>query len=321
MGVWLVDADVLARSRFVVSPLVETVAALKTLAGLSPVLPAQRVWLDTHRPGYLARLAADPFTEAFVRTVFQPRWVADFVVTPPVDSDGTFATELRRVRGTSPRVARADLGSERSSPLPVELHGDDLPDRAADLLDWVWTRTVRPDWSRRRRLLEADIVSRTHQLSSGGWGAAIDGMRPGMRWLGNGRLQVNGHDLPPQDLTGAQLSFIPSMSSWGCVGSAEPNGYTVVYPCSGLLADPAVAAPPRALSALLGPVRATILTQLAAPRTPTQLVALTGYGLGSVGGHLKVLRDAQLVRRRRSGRTVLYYRTPGGDRLVEMRPG
>lgn len=264
MGVWLVDADVLARSRFVVSPLVETVAALKTLAGLSPVLPAQRVWLDSHRPGYRSRLAADPFAEAFVRRVFQPRWVADFVVTPPADSDGTFTTEIHRVRATPAPVARADLGSERSGPLPAELHGDDLPDRAADLLDWVWTHTVRPDWSRRRRLLEADIVSRTHQLSSGGWGSAIDGMRPGMRWLGNGRLQVNGYDHPPQDLAGARLG---------------------------------------------------------SPKTPTQLVALTGYGLGSVGGHLKVLRDAQLVRRRRSGRTVLYYRTSGGDRLVEMRPG
>lgn len=45
-------------------------------------------------------------------------------------------------------------------------------------------------------------------------------------------------------------------------------------------------------------------------------VAVTGYGLGSVGGHLRVLLDAGLVRRRRSGRSVLYYRTPAGDQLV-----
>ncbi|WP_222854094.1 hypothetical protein [Fodinicola acaciae] len=31
---------------------------------------------------------------------------------------------------------------------------------------------------------------------------------------------------------------------------------------------------------------------------------------------LKVLLDAQVVRRRRAGRSVLYYRTPDGDRLI-----
>ncbi|HET9860208.1 MAG TPA: helix-turn-helix domain-containing protein [Nocardioidaceae bacterium] len=38
----------------------------------------------------------------------------------------------------------------------------------------------------------------------------------------------------------------------------------------------------------------------------SQLVALTGFGLGSVGGHLRILLDAGLVRRTRSGRSVLY---------------
>jgi DNA-binding transcriptional ArsR family regulator len=60
-----------------------------------------------------------------------------------------------------------------------------------------------------------------------------------------------------------------------------------------------------------------ILTELASPTSTSQLVAATGFGLGSVGGHLKVLLDAGLVRRTRSGRSVLYYRTAVGDHLVE----
>lgn len=48
----------------------------------------------------------------------------------------------------------------------------------------------------------------------------------------------------------------------------------------------------------------------------SQVVAVTGQGLGSVGRHLKVLLDARLVERRRSGRSVLYYRTPAGEVLV-----
>jgi DNA-binding transcriptional ArsR family regulator len=80
-------------------------------------------------------------------------------------------------------------------------------------------------------------------------------------------------------------------------------------------------APPGALGALIGPVRARILVLLAEPRSTSQLVAVTGYTLGTVGGHLKVLLDAGLAQRRRSGRSVLYYRTPAGDQLAGLRAG
>ncbi|GAA2943913.1 hypothetical protein GCM10020227_08410 [Streptomyces flavovirens] len=45
-------------------------------------------------------------------------------------------------------------------------------------------------------------------------------------------------------------------------------------------------------------------------------MALTGQGLGSVGRHLKVLTEAGLTGRRRSGRSVLYFRTEAGEVLV-----
>ncbi|MEO3868741.1 helix-turn-helix domain-containing protein [Nonomuraea sp. B12E4] len=62
--------------------------------------------------------------------------------------------------------------------------------------------------------------------------------------------------------------------------------------------------------------RAAVLVLLDSPMSTTQLVALTGQGLGSVGRHLKVLLDAGLVRRRRAGRSVLYWRTETGEALV-----
>lgn len=316
MGIWLVDADTLAGSRFAVSALAETVGALSVLAGRQPQ-PWEREWLRAHRPGYRARLAADPVEEALTSCLMRPRWVCDFISTPPRRGDRTFHDELRRVRETPLHVARAELREAVGGPVPRILRRVDLVERAAELLDWVWTQTVRPDWPRRRRVLEADIVSRTQEVAARGWAATLDGMRANMRWLGEGRLQINALDYPPRDISGAELLFVPTTQRGGWVGWDEPHRYAVVYPCAGVLVDPHVpAAVTGAVGRLIGTARAGVLAQLDAPRSTSQLVALTGYGLGSVGDHLRVLREAGLVDRRRSGRSVLYYRTPLGQRLL-----
>jgi DNA-binding transcriptional ArsR family regulator len=70
------------------------------------------------------------------------------------------------------------------------------------------------------------------------------------------------------------------------------------------------------MSAARGRARALVLTLLDTPKSTTQLVALTGQGLGSVGRHLKILLDAGLLSRHRAGRSVLYYWAAVGDRLV-----
>ncbi|RKN10088.1 ArsR/SmtB family transcription factor [Streptomyces radicis] len=319
MGVWVIGADVLANGRFAVSPLAETVSALISLAG-GGARPGRERWLAEHRPAFRGLLARDPFAASFVRVALRPHWIPDYLVTPPLPGDRTFDDELRRVRATPAATALADLGENARTPVPAALRVPDLPERTAELLAWVWTHTVRPGWPRRRRLFEADIVSRTAALSAGGWAAALDVLRPGMRWLGDGRLRINAHPHPPRELTGARLLFIPTTGERGWVGWDEPHRYAVIYPCAGLLAGDAPAAePPAALRALIGPVRAAVLARLAEPRSPTQLAALTGHALGSVGGHLRVLREAGLVTRRRAGRLVLYSRTDLGDRLAAAR--
>ena len=83
-----------------------------------------------------------------------------------------------------------------------------------------------------------------------------------------------------------------------------------------MLAEAGLVPVPEALGTLPGPGRAGVLVLLDTPKSTTQLVALTGQGLGSVGRHLKVLLDARLVQRRRAGRSVLYYRTAAGDTLL-----
>jgi DNA-binding transcriptional ArsR family regulator len=316
MGLWYVNADTLAGSRFVLSPLAEVFASLQLLHTSAASHPGERAWLDAHLPGYRRRLAADPVTALLVHSGLGREWIADFLTPAPRDGE-TFEEGVARVRAASPAEARAHLTLALHGSLPAALDRDDLPGRAADLLTYVWTRTVRPYWDRRRRILEADVVARTAQLGRDGWAAAVDTLRPGRtRWLGGNRLQINLHEYPPREISGAELLFVPVTPQTGWVSWEEPDRYAVVYPCAGVLAQGPRTSVPTSLATLLGPARAGVLVLLGSPMSTSQLAAVTGQGLGSVGRHLKVLLDARLVERRRAGRSVLYSRTATGEVLV-----
>jgi DNA-binding transcriptional ArsR family regulator len=319
MGWWHLNADTLARSRFVVSPLAETFACLKLLHAEAPAHPGERAWLDAHLPGYRRRLADDPVTALLVRSGLGRKWIADFF-TPTPREDETFEEGVARVRAVRPDAARAHLRLSLAGPLPAALDRGDLTERAATLLEYVWAETVRPDWDRRRRVLEADVVARTARVSRGGWAAVLDALRPGTRWLGDSRLQVNLHEYPPRELSGAALILVPitpQRHGWVSWEDGDAGRYAVVYPCAGALADDGARPVPAALGALLGPARAGVLVLLRSPMSTSQLVAVTGQGLGSVGRHLRVLLDAGLVERRRAGRSVWYSRTAAGEVLVD----
>ena len=99
MGTWLVPADLLARSRFVVSPLNETVAALTLLSGSNELaMPWQRAFRASHREAFAELLADDPVLGAVAASLWRPRrgtvpgWMADFLscllYTSPSPRDG-----------------------------------------------------------------------------------------------------------------------------------------------------------------------------------------------------------------------------------------
>lgn len=323
MGFWQVDSDTLASGRFVVSPLAETFAGMQTFYYGVAGHPAQRAWLDEHRAAYRAMISSDPLTAPLIEAAMGARthWIAD-VLTPVLTGERTtFEDELGLVRDAPPDQVWANLVVSSGGPLPLRLRRTDLADRLADVLVWVWTETVLPTWARRRRIIEADIISRTAQLSRDGWAAVLDGMRPGMRWLRDGRLQINVHDFPSLETKGAPLYFVPVTPARGWVAYDDTIQYTIIYPCSGTLADVDATTAPEPLARLLGANRALVLVLLDAPKSTTHLVALTNQTLGSVGRHLKVLLDTGLIGRRRSGRSVLYYRTAAGDVLVNSASG
>src|ERR1700749_4449174 len=101
MGTWLVPADLLARSRFQVSPLSETVAALTVLGPPDPPgVPWQRPFHAPHREAYAEMLGDDPLRAELAGWLWRPRrgrvpgWVGDFLTLPPGGPGAEFAAEV-----------------------------------------------------------------------------------------------------------------------------------------------------------------------------------------------------------------------------------
>ncbi len=240
MGWWRIGTDSLADGRFVVSPLAETVAALKILHAAAASHPGERAWLAASSPAYRARLAAEPLDALLVRAAIGPTWNADFLTPTPLgEGERPFEEEVEAVRAVDPADAVPQLAVALGGPVPEPLRSArDLPGRLAEVLTWVWRETVLPEWPRRRRILEADVTARTAQLGRGGWAAALDGLCPGKtRWLGDGRLQVNARAYPPRSVDGGRLLFVPVTPATGWVSWEGVERFAVVYPCAGVLAD------------------------------------------------------------------------------------
>jgi len=209
---------------------------------------------------------------------------------------------------------RADLSVVRT-PLPsILLETRGLAAAAAGLLRWIWSATIEPDWPRRLRVLQADIVSRTSRLSEQGWSGVLRGLGPDVRWLGEGRIQVNRWGYPPTDVRGRDLMFIAAHTQRVNVSWRLPDRFALAYPVTGIFAP--TATPDEPLVQLLGRNRARILVEAASPVSTTLLVATTGLSLATISDHLRVLTDSGLLERRRSGRSVLYWQSDTGRRVV-----
>lgn len=313
MGTWQISVDLLARSRFVVSPRIEASAALSQL--LRPGDPATRAFAAAHGESFHIMLDRHPARRAVLDHSWRPKWIADWLSLPPTGPARDFHDELGDIVTLGDAWVRDDLARTRGA-LPPILEEPGTARHAAELLEWVWTHTLATDWARRERILRADIVSRTARLATHGWAAVLRDLGRDREWLGDGQLRINRYDLPSRAIEGdADLFFVPVHGTSTWVGWDIPRRYAVYYPVTGALARVDGAAID-GLDRLVGSPRAALLRALGGPASTTALVALTRMPLGSVGGHLKVLLGSGVVLRRRSGREVLYWRTALGDALV-----
>ncbi|MEV4837165.1 winged helix-turn-helix domain-containing protein [Nonomuraea sp. NPDC049486] len=324
-----VTSQDVAASRFAISPLIETMHAQWLLDGRGPA-GVHRQWVDRWRPAYRELARRHPALRA-TAVISGNRGDAnvDFIAPPPTGVGVPFEAELSAVRETPIEQAHAEIAAvlARRPPAAEEaralLLGADVVRLIADAYEALWTEIVSREWPHFQAILERDVVHRAGRLAAYGWAAALDGLSEQVRWNGDGHIEIA---MGTQDewyrLGGKGLLFLPS-AFIGNLGAYLEEAWpsALVYPARGIAAGRRRAG--AGLARLIGRTRARVLEELAAPATTTHLAALLGQSLGTTGGHLAALREAGLISGTRTGRSVLYARTPLGDALVAgaIRPG
>jgi Family of unknown function (DUF5937)/Helix-turn-helix domain len=314
----------LTMSRFALSPLWELTHALRLLAA-PPGESLLRPWLARAHDRY--RTLAREADVGVILTLMPPAWGADFITPVPAGVSTSIGDLLDQVRSTPVEQAHREVDAALRRQPRVDprvrqiLTGDRVTGYVADVLAAAWQALLEPEWPTLRAILERDVVYRAGQLVSRGWAAALGDLHPELSWE-QGRIVLSRMtDIEDTALGGRGLLFVPSVFIWPklALGLDPPWPPSLIYPARGVAAlweRPSRARPGTALDRLLGPSRAAILAALEEPASTTQLVATLGQSLGAIGDHLAVLREAGLISRARSGRSVLYRRTPVGDALA-----
>ncbi|WLQ42688.1 winged helix-turn-helix domain-containing protein [Streptomyces laculatispora] len=137
-------------------------------------------------------------------------------------------------------------------------------------------------------------------------------------WVGADAIRFSDQPGPDRVVGEDGMLFVPvCVTSGTWLSEEQPARYALVYPARGSAAA-ATGRPEsaHALERLIGTGRAAVLHELERPATSTELALHFGQSLGTVGGHLAVLRDAGLISGTRVGRCVVYRRTGAGDLLA-----
>jgi DNA-binding transcriptional ArsR family regulator len=311
-----------ARTRFVIAPLFETMAAIRVL--LEPQRHKYHLpWLDAVRPE-VERLDLRPLL------VLSPRrgWTPDFLNPAPAGPGTDVAGQFMRVRATAPeQVAREverSLTERSGEPFPPDAWRmlDDpaaTRDLLADLLEQCWRLLIAPHWPRLRELLDADVAFRTQTLADYGLERVLADLHSRVHWTGRA-IVIDGLGPGRRLLGGAGLLLMPSVFLWPSLAPMidPPARPTLAYPARGIaeLWQPARTGHSDALARLLGRTRAALLESLAEPASTHTLARRHGLAPSTVSEHLSALRDARLISSRRHRHTVMYQQTPLGVALA-----
>jgi DNA-binding transcriptional ArsR family regulator len=314
----------LARTRFAISPLSETIAGLQQLGIWREDI--HKRWIRWASAELAARPLALPRTWPLIVND-KPSW-PQFLLPAPASAGTTIDDNLAAMRQTTARQVRTSL---------QRVFGDDLPDSAAELatdpaaglraiaaeLRAAHDRLIAPHWSRIKAVLDADIAYRARQLAVGGAARLFADLHPDLRWS-DGRLTLVDVARGDRASTGTApggLVLVPLVLGppYVLIKLRTTTQTTVRYPARGVGALWATGTRPAdgAAARLLGRPRAELLEALRSPATTTDLARILNVTPSAVSQHLGVLRDSGLVAGQRNGRSTLYLTTERGLALLQ----
>ncbi|WP_329623613.1 winged helix-turn-helix domain-containing protein [Streptomyces sp. NBC_01255] len=316
-----VSVEDLLRSRFALSPAMDLCWLLRSLAGLNPPLP--RAWAARLMPAF-ERLRRETELDAAL-ALQAPQGGPNFVAPPPRGLNQTWADDLAMIRPTPREAARQEIVATATGPsardprVRAVLDSPDAVSRIAEAMDQAWHELLAADWPQLRAICERDVVHRVGVIGEHGWARTIESLHPGIAWRAGG-IEIGflrGGTVP---LAGDGLLLIPSVLV-GHIAAHMEDAWpkTLIYRARGTAAlwgEQETVPQPDALTALVGRARARLLLALDAPASTSHLARSLAMAPGAVGDHLAILRGAGLLVRARSGRSVLYRRTPLGEALV-----
>ncbi|MBV9603554.1 MAG: winged helix-turn-helix transcriptional regulator [Solirubrobacterales bacterium] len=324
----------LARTRFGISPLAETVRSLRALSDPSrhtlylPWLRSIRRDLDGLDLDLLLALVGPPRGgERFVSAASQA--LPDFLTPVPDRFIARFDEELERASATTTETARRHLLATHApdpvpGPLVAVMGPAERPVRSlvgsiCDALERYHELALAPTWPDMRLVLEADTTYRARQLAVGGARQLFADMHPNLRWH-DGALDID--EMISEHTVAANGRGLLLMPSIFAVKPVPPmladEAPSLAYPSRGIgtLWAPPPPRPAAALASLIGAPRAQLLDMLAEPLPTIEIARRLRVTPSAVSQHLKVLYTGGLVTRARDGRQVLYRRTGLGDQLA-----
>jgi DNA-binding transcriptional ArsR family regulator len=323
--------DDLTASRFAISPLHETVVAVRALAGMGPGADAVlRRWLEPKRALLENLRRTMPVADLLSGLLSASMSTPTFLAPPPRRAHGTLAAQLDDVRATPLPLARADIAgclADSTQPFsPAVQDSLDQPDiaiRVAHALEAAWNELIRPDWPVIHAILQQDLQHWARRLIGQGWSGMLPHLPMGsLSWCADSNVQTLQGPLPVDEQYrpgGGGIVFGPTLAAEPSL-VLEPGWQREIrYPALGRGSLFRHAQPPvrNPLGKLIGQTRSRLLVELGRPATTTQLTRIHQLSLGTVAHHLSALRAAGLVTSIRDGQSVVYHRTPLGDSLVD----
>jgi len=329
MPLIILSREVLGSIRVAINPLWEALASLMLVTHTDLTAP----WPYTNWVGAARPKGPLPDDDWFAEV--SRFGLPAFVMLPPTTPRPTLAQELTTLVSVPHDTIRAELARRPPHETPPALRrfGTDPEGclhRLANAISEHWRVAIEPVWPLVSSALDGEILVRGRTMATEGPEALLSALPGRLRWHAPELRVVSRVDsrrlVCTRRLTLVPLVFgrglsVPAIDVRGSITlSYQARGATVlaraqlpkvVNPISGpVRVDP--------LSTLIGRGRASVIRALVVPTTTTALAKSLGLAASTVSEHLATLVATGVVKRRRSGGSVLYELDHSGIALLGL---